>query len=168
MNTESRNPRSFGLDKMSANEITRLMNEEDHAVLWAMSAAEGLIARAAEKVAETYNKGGRIFYVGAGTSGRIAVADSAEMPPTFGIESDRFVAIQAGGQSAVKQSVEDAEDDEYLAINALNQVHINRNDIVIGLSASGWTPFVLATIRHGKTRKTKKKEQLDEADLKLL
>ena len=74
------------------------------------------------------------------------------MPPTFGIESDRFVAIQAGGQSAVKQSVEDAEDDEYLAINALNQVHINRNDIVIGLSASGWTPFVLAAIRHANQK----------------
>lgn len=152
MNTESRNSRSFGLDKMSAQEIARLMNEEDHTVLAAMRAVEQSIALAAEKIAETYNRGGRTFYIGAGTSGRIAVADAAEMPPTFGIESDRFIAIQAGGQGAVRQSVEDAEDDEHSAITALNNANANRNDIVIGLSASGWTPFVLAAIRHASQK----------------
>lgn len=152
MATESRNPRSLGLDSMSAIEIVRLMNEEEGAVLRALHAAEAPLAFAAQKAAEAFQGGGRIIYVGAGTSGRTASADAAEMPPTFGIEPDRFVALVAGGTVAKDRSVEDAEDDIHASITALNQMGATRKDIVIGLAASGSTPFVLSAIHHAQQK----------------
>lgn len=152
MSTENRNPRSFGLDRMSAQEIVRLMNEEEQVVLRALQAAEAPLAQAAEKAAEAFTGGGRIIYVGAGTSGRIAAADAAEMPPTFGIEPDRFVAILAGGHRAADRAVENVEDDEYLAVTYLNELRLNPKDIVIGLTASGRTPFVVAAVRHANAK----------------
>lgn len=152
MSTESRNARSYGLDKMSAREIVRLMNEEEAAVLRALEEAEDPLAKVVEKAATAYQKGGRIVYVGAGTSGRLAVMDAAEMPPTFGIPSDRFVAVIPGGMEAMIQAVEMAEDDEYAAISAMNGLHLKRTDIVIGVAASGRTPFVVSAIRHAKQK----------------
>ncbi|HRJ27519.1 MAG TPA: N-acetylmuramic acid 6-phosphate etherase [Fimbriimonadaceae bacterium] len=152
MNTESRNPRSFGLDRMSAKEIVRLMNEEELIVWNVMKQAEEKLAVTAEKVAEAYLAGGRIVYVGAGTSGRIAAADAAEMPPTFGIPEDRFIAILAGGEAAQSHAVEHAEDDEHAAITAINQLRLTRKDVVIGLTASGRTPFVVAAVRHARQK----------------
>lgn len=152
MATESRNPRSLGLDKMTASEIVRLMNEEESAVLKALAGAEGPLAVAGEKAAEAFKQGGRIIYVGAGTSGRIAAADAAEMPPTFGIESNRFVAVIAGGTSASDRSVEDAEDDIYASITALNEMGVGRKDIVIGIAASGSTPFVVSAVHHAQQK----------------
>lgn len=152
MSTESRNPRSFGLDKMSAREIVRLMDEEEHQVLRAVRHAADTIALVAERVSSIISAGGRIFYVGAGTSGRIALMDAAEMPPTFGTPADMFVAITAGGADAVAVAVETAEDDEHAAIVALNQHRVNRKDGVIGLTAGGRTPFVLAAIRHARQK----------------
>lgn len=152
MSTEARNPRSFGLDKMSAPEIIRLMNEEEQAVFRAVASVEDKLAFAAQKVAEAYLAGGRTVYVGAGTSGRIAFSDAAEMPPTFGVEPDRFVAIMAGGLFAVEQAHEDVEDDEHAAIEAVNELHLTRRDVLIGLAASGKTPFVLAAVRHAREK----------------
>ncbi len=152
MSTESRNPRSLGLDKMSAREIVRLMNEEEQVVLQALRNAEELLAVVAERAASTYLSGGRIVYVGAGTSGRIAAADAAEMPPTFGIDADRFIAVIAGGEKAKTQAVEQAEDDEHAAISAINDLKLTRRDMVIGLTASGRTPFVVAAIRHARQK----------------
>ncbi len=152
MSTEARNPRSIGLDKMSAREIVRLMNEEEQIVLRALSQAETLIATAIERCAKAILEGGRIFYVGAGTSGRIATMDAAEMPPTFGIEPDVFVAIVAGGAVAGSRAIEDAEDDEHAAIEALNEVKLDRNDVVIGIAASGRTPFVISALRHAQQK----------------
>jgi N-acetylmuramic acid 6-phosphate etherase len=152
MGTESRNPRSFGLDKMNAREIVRLMNEEEQIVMRALRAAEDSLAHVAERVSEAFLDGGRIIYVGAGTSGRIAVMDAAEMPPTFGVESDRFIAVVSGGQVAEGVAVEDAEDDEYAAISALNNLHLEPRDIVIGVAASGRTPFVVAAVRHARQK----------------
>ena len=148
MSTETRNPRSIGLDKMTAKEAVRLMNEEEHAVFRALQVAEESIAKAAERAAEAFKKGGRIIYIGAGTSGRIATMDAAEMPPTFGIESDRFVAIFAGGSMAQTNAVENAEDDEHEAIQALNELKVSADDIVIGVTASGRTPYVLSAVKH--------------------
>ncbi len=148
MGTESRNPRSIGLDKMSAQEIVRLMAEEEQHVIRAFDAVQSEIAQAAERAAEAYQNGGRIFYVGAGTSGRIATMDAAEMVPTFGIPPDRFVALIAGGASADIRALEDAEDDEHAAVAALNEMGLNRSDIVLALAASGKTPFVVAAARH--------------------
>lgn len=152
MSTESRNARSYGLEKMSAKEIVRLMNEEEGSVLRALEQAEDSLALVVEKAAAAFQKGGRIVYVGAGTSGRIAVMDAAEMPPTFGIPADRFVAVIPGGLEAMIKAVETAEDDEYAAIAAINELHLGRTDIVIGLAASGRTPFVVSAIRHAKQK----------------
>lgn len=152
MSTETRNPRSFGLDKMSAQEIVRLMNEEEMTVMRALQSAEAAIALAAEKAGEAYQRGGRVIYVGAGTSGRIASMDAAEMPPTFGIPGDRFVALHAGGNAAMGQAVEDAEDDPHAAIADLNALDANRSDVVIGIAASGRTPYVLGAIRHARAK----------------
>ena len=137
---------------MSAKEIVRLMNEEEHAVMRALQAAEEPIAAAAIRVAEAFKVGGRVIYLGSGTSGRIATMDAAEMPPTFGVESDRFVALVSGGHLATGRSVEDAEDNDYASINALNELRLNQKDVVIGIAASGTTPFVLSGIRHARQK----------------
>lgn len=148
MSTEARNPRTAKLDHMSATEIVRLMNEEDQAILAAIKSAETSIAIAAERMAKAYQSGGRIIYIGAGTSGRIANADAAEMPPTFSVDPDRFVAVVAGGSKAQTSAIERAEDDEHAAVEALNEVGITPDDIVIGISASGKTPFTVSGVRH--------------------
>lgn len=152
MSTESRNPRSRHLDQMSAEEIVHLMNAEEAVVLKVLEDAAPEIAIAAERAAEAFLHGGRVIYVGSGTSGRIAIMDAAEMPPTFGIEPDRFVALVSGGSEAGGKAVEDAEDDEHAAVVALNGLHPTRADIVIGLAASGRTPFVLSAIRHARQK----------------
>lgn len=161
---------------MTAREIVRLMNEEEHQVLRALAAAEEAIAIAAEHASEAFRHGGRVVYVGAGTSGRIAVGDAAEMPPTFGIESDRFIALHAGGDSATTNATEDAEDNEHEAIEALNTLGLARPDIVIGLAASGKTPYVVSAIRHAKQKgvwtcgiaNNRNGTILEEADLGIL
>lgn len=176
MGTESRNPRSYGLDKMSAREIVRLMNEEEHAVFRSLQAAEEPLSIAITKAAEAFKRGGRIFYVGSGTSGRIATADAAEMPPTFGIDPERFVAIVSGGAVAAEKAVEDAEDDPIAAIHNLNLMGLNTNDILIGLAASGTTPFVISAIKHARQKgvwtcgiaNNKNTPVLEEADLGIL
>lgn len=152
MATENRNPRSIGLDQMNAKEIVRLMNEEEQIVMRVLHSAENQIAMAAEKVAEAFLKGGRIIYLGSGTSGRIATMDAAEMPPTFGIDGDRFIALVSGGFMAAGRAIEDAEDDRNASIESLNKLHLNQKDVVIGISASGNTPFVLSGIRHAKQK----------------
>lgn len=137
---------------MSAREIVRLMNEEESIVVRALYAAEEAIAVAIEKAAETFQRGGRIIYLGSGTSGRIALTDAAEMPPTFGLDPCCFIALVSGGTEASSQAVEDAEDDPHSAIEALNELRANRKDIVIGLAASGTTPFVLGGVRHAQQK----------------
>jgi len=137
---------------MSALEIVHLMNEEEHAVMRTLQAAEPLLAQAAERVALSYQEGGRIIYVGSGTSGRIAAMDAAEMPPTFGVDPDRFMALVSYGPSAIGASVDDAEDDEHSAISGLNRLEISPRDVVIGLTASGRTPFAVAAVRHAKQK----------------
>jgi len=152
VSTESRNPRSYSLDKMSAKEIVHLMNEEEAIVLRALGAAEDAIAIAIERASEAFLKGGRVIYLGSGTSGRIATMDAAEMPPTFGVSPDRFVALVSGGSIAHQRSVEDAEDDPHQSVVALNELRVDQRDVVIGIAASGTTPFVLGGIRHAKQK----------------
>ncbi len=137
---------------MDAGAIVRLMNEEERATLRALELAEGDVAHAAAKAAEAFQKGGRIVYVGAGTSGRIATMDAAEMPPTFGTDPSRFVAVIAGGSTAGTTAVEDAEDDPGAAIDAINALGLTRDDVVIGIAASGTTPFVVAAVRHARQK----------------
>lgn len=137
---------------MNAREVVRLMNEEEHVVLRALQQAEEPIAAAAEKVSEAFQLGGRVIYLGSGTSGRLAAGDAAEMPPTFGVSPDRFIAISSGGAAAASKAVENAEDDRTASIEALNQLHLDKRDVVIGVSASGSTPFVLSGLRHASQK----------------
>lgn len=176
MATETRNPRSYGLDRMSAREIVRLMNEEEMAVTRAMRSAEVPLAEAIERAAEAFQSGGRVIYVGAGTSGRVATMDAAEMPPTFGVKPDRFVAVIAGGPGADGKAIENAEDDAQAPVAALNALHLEANDIVIGVAASGSTPFVVSAIRHASQKgiwtcgiaNNRNSPLLEEADLGIL
>ena len=153
MSTEARNPRSMSLDKLSALEVVELMNREEAAVLEALNAASAGIAQAATRAAEAYRHGGRVVYVGAGTSGRIATMDAAEMPPTFGIAHDRFVAVLAGGASSDRHATEKAEDDPDAAEQELKKLGLRHSDVVIGLAASGRTPFVLGALRYAKSQR---------------
>ncbi len=152
MATESRNSRSYSLDKMSAAEIVRLMNEEELTVIRALRDAEKDLALVAERVASAFLSGGRVIYLGAGTSGRIAMMDAAEMPPTFGVDPGRFIALISGGPGASDIAVEDAEDDPHAAIAALNELQVERRDVVIGMAASGVTPYVVGGVRHARQK----------------
>lgn len=146
--TEQRNPASSRLDEMTAAEIVGLMNEEDRKVPEAVGEALPRIAKAVELLVEAWERGGRWIYVGAGTSGRIAALDAAECPPTFGVRPDRVLALLAGGQTAATRAVEGAEDDHSAAVRDLEAVGLSREDVVVGLAASGRTPYVVAAVEH--------------------
>ena len=140
--TERRNPRSKNLDRMSLSKAVALMIDEDSKVGRALLKEKRKIARVIEWVAGAMRRDGRLFYAGAGTSGRLGMLDAAECPPTFGIAPDRVQAILAGGQSAVWRSVEGAEDSAAAGASAVRCRGVNRHDVVIGIAASGRTPFV--------------------------
>jgi len=148
--TERRNPKSVHVDRMTSLEIIHLINEEDHKVSRAVSKEISRIARIADHVSGSLQADGRVFYVGAGTSGRLGVLDATEMPPTFGVSATRFRGIVAGGGRALRRSVEGAEDDEESAERKLERIGFCKKDVLIGLSASGTTPFVLAAMRRAK------------------
>jgi len=148
--TERQNPRSVHVDRMTSLEIIHFINEEDHKVSRAVSKETGRIARIADQVSSSLQADGRVFYVGAGTSGRLGVLDATEVPPTFGVSATRFQGIVAGGRGALRLSVEGAEDDEKSAERELERIGFCKKDVLIGLSASGTTPFVLAAMRSAK------------------
>jgi len=146
MLTEDRNPRSQLLDTLSSEDICRLMNAEDASVSAAVQAAIPAIAQAVDRIAEGMKAGGRLIYVGAGTSGRLAVLDAAECIPTFGIEPGIVIALMAGGADAFIRPVENAEDDALAGANELLALNLTPHDSVVGLAASGRTPYVLGAI----------------------
>jgi N-acetylmuramic acid 6-phosphate etherase len=149
--TEQRNPRSENLESMSEQELVELFVEEEKFVQDALRGATADLARATEIVAESLRNGGRLFYVGAGTSGRIGVLDASEIPPTFGVSPDLVQGVIAGGAAALYSSVEGAEDEENTGALAMNERGINDRDVVIGITASGRTPFILGAIRRAKS-----------------
>lgn len=146
--TERRNQASARLDEMGTAEILHLMNREDRKVPGAIERALPQIAEAVELLVAAWRAGGRWIYVGAGTSGRIAALDAAECPPTFGIPSDRVIPLLAGGEHASTKAVEGAEDDREAAVRALRAVDLSPKDAVIGLAASGRTPYAVAAVQH--------------------
>lgn len=147
LGTESRNARSENLDGMSAYEIVELMNSEDMTVAQAVSKALPSIAEAAGLVAGAIRRGGRLIYVGAGTSGRLALLDASECPPTFGTDEGRVVAVIAGGDAAVSKAVEGAEDDSEAGERKLRELSVTSDDVVVGITASGRAPFVIGALR---------------------
>lgn len=149
--TEERNPLSVGIDEKSVEEILRIINSEDQRVPKAVSDQIHYIADAVEAVAATISEEGRVFFVGAGTSGRLGVIEAAEMPPTFGVPPQLFQSVIAGGSNAVFRSVEEAEDDESAGGRMLEGRGITEGDILIAISASGRTPFVIGALQTAKT-----------------
>jgi N-acetylmuramic acid 6-phosphate etherase len=148
--TEHRNAASKNLDRMSAKEIVRLMNREDRKVAAAVSRELRAIARAVDAIVTSIRKGGRLIYVGAGSSGRMAVLDAAECPPTFGTSPKLVQALIAGGRPAVTGAVEGAEDSRANGERDLRANRVTRRDVVVGITASGTTPYVLAALKYAR------------------
>jgi N-acetylmuramic acid 6-phosphate etherase len=148
--TEHRNTASKNLDRMTAKEIVRLMNREDRKVAAAVSRELPALARAVDAIVNSIRNGGRLIYVGAGSSGRMAVLDAAECPPTFGTPPKLVQALIAGGRPAVTGAVEGAEDSRANGERDLRANRVTRRDVVVGITASGTTPYVLAALKYAR------------------
>ena len=149
--TESRNTNSVNLDKMTPLEIVRLMNEEDKSIASCVESSLTDIAKLIEEVAKAFKNSGRLIYIGAGTSGRLGVLDASECPPTFSVDYEKVVGLIAGGNSAMFKAVENSEDSELDVIEDLKKIDLNPNDILVGITASGRTPYVMAGIKYAKS-----------------
>jgi N-acetylmuramic acid 6-phosphate etherase len=135
------------LEQMPVSEILKNINKEDHTVPVAVERAIPQIEKLVTVVAEKMKAGGRLFYIGAGTSGRLGIVDASECPPTFGVDFDRVVGIIAGGDGAIRKAVEFAEDDTEQAWKDLSKYHINDKDALVGIAASGTTPYVIGGLQ---------------------
>lgn len=150
--TEQRNPRSEGLDRLEALEIVRLINEEDRTLADAVGREAEAVARASELAVAAFRGGGRLVYVGAGTSGRLGVLDAAEMPPTFGTDPRMVQGVIAGGFQALVRAQEGAEDRPDDGAAAIDEREVGANDFVLGIAASGTTPFVHGALARARQR----------------
>lgn len=150
--TEQRNPRSEGLDRLEALEIVRLINDEDRTVADAVGREAEAVARASELAVAAFRAGGRLVYVGAGTSGRLGVLDAAEMPPTFGTDPRMVQGVLAGGFQALVRAREGAEDEPDDGAAAIDERDVGDADFVLGIAASGTTPFVHGALARARER----------------
>ncbi|MDH4222011.1 MAG: N-acetylmuramic acid 6-phosphate etherase [candidate division Zixibacteria bacterium] len=148
--TEARNPATFDIDSKSTQQILKLINAEDKKVAGAVAEVIPQIAKAVELVVRCFKLGGRLFYIGAGTSGRLGILDAAECPPTFGTPQKMIKGIIAGGRRSLVRSKEGAEDNSAAGIKDLRKAGLNKNDIVVGIAASRRTPYVLAGLKYAK------------------
>ncbi|MGD9910108.1 MAG: N-acetylmuramic acid 6-phosphate etherase [Candidatus Izemoplasmatales bacterium] len=151
ISTEKRNHNTKNIDIVSTCEILRLINNEDKQVPFAVEKSINQIAKVVDVVTDAFRNGGRLFYVGAGTSGRLGVLDASEVPPTFGVDSGLVIGIIAGGDHALRFSIEGAEDSKEEAAVALKEYHLTSKDVVIGIAASGVTPFAIGAIEYAKS-----------------
>lgn len=149
ISTEKQNERSLMLDQMDASEIVSLINDEDKKVAYAIEKAKTEISEVVSIAAETIKNDGRIIYIGAGTSGRLGVLDAVECPPTYGVDYNTVLGLMAGGEAAFVKAQEGAEDDEELVITDLKAINLTKNDLVIGIAASGRTPYVISGLKYG-------------------
>lgn len=148
ISTEKRNIKTKNIDLVSTNEILELINNEDKTVPLAVEKAIDQIAKVVDVVTNAFTKGGRLFYIGAGTSGRLGVLDASECPPTFGVADDMVVGIIAGGDTALRTAIEGIEDSKAAAVMDLENHHLNKNDVLVGIAASGRTPYVIGGIEY--------------------
>lgn len=149
--TEKSNPRTVNIDELSCSEIIDLINGEDQEAFEAVSREKESISRAADMVFRSLGCGGRVFFVGAGTSGRLGVMEAAECPPTFGTDPEMVQAVMAGGRDAVWNAVEGAEDSVTASVEALRGKQLSGDDIVVGIAASSGTPFVISALEYART-----------------
>ncbi|MEH7453937.1 N-acetylmuramic acid 6-phosphate etherase [Gottfriedia acidiceleris] len=148
LTTEIRNNRTSNLDQLSVDEFLNIMNEEDQKVALAVREQIPMISNVVQLVVEAFQNGGRLIYTGAGTSGRIGLLDSVECPPTFGTNPSEVIGLIAGGERAFIKAVEGAEDSEELGKEDLLRISLTKNDIVIGIAASGRTPYVIGALKY--------------------
>jgi N-acetylmuramic acid 6-phosphate etherase len=151
LTTEARNPASTDLDQLPTLEMMRVINVADHEVADAVAAELPNIAQAVDAIAKRIERGGRLVYIGAGTSGRLGVLDASECPPTFGVSPEVVQGIIAGGDGALRTSVEGAEDDAELGAADLKAAGFSSTDALVGIAASGRTPYVLGAISHARS-----------------
>ena len=149
--TEQRNPNSMHVDSLSVLEIVRLMNEEDKQVPLAIEKCLPQIAQAVECIVAAFQQGGRLVYIGAGTSGRLGVLDASECPPTFGVSPEMVKGIIAGGERALRHPIEGAEDSKTQAVVDLQTIQFSSKDVLVGIAASGRTPYVIGALEYAKS-----------------
>ena len=149
--TEQRNPNSMHVDSLSALEIVQLMNEEDKQVPLAIEKCLPQIAQAVECIVAAFQQGGRLVYIGAGTSGRLGVLDASECPPTFGVSPEMVKGIIAGGERALRHPIEGAEDSKTQAVVDLQTIQFSSQDVLVGIAASGRTPYVIGALEYAKS-----------------
>lgn len=149
--TEQRNPNSMNVDSLSALEIVQLMNDEDKQVPLAIEKCLPQIAQAVECIVAAFQQGGRLVYIGAGTSGRLGVLDASECPPTFGVSPEIVKGIIAGGERALRHPIEGAEDSKAQAVVDLQTIQFSSKDVLVGIAASGRTPYVIGALEYAKS-----------------
>ncbi|MGY0163552.1 N-acetylmuramic acid 6-phosphate etherase [Edwardsiella tarda] len=150
MVTESRNPASAAIDTLSTLAMLRVINAEDQRVAPAVEATLPQVAELVDKVVEAFAQGGRLIYCGAGTSGRLGILDASECPPTYGTPAQQVVGLIAGGHPAILAAVENAEDDREQGAQDLRDLHFTAQDVLVGIAASGRTPYVLGAMAYAK------------------
>jgi N-acetylmuramic acid 6-phosphate etherase len=148
--TEQDNPRSANLSAQSVTEIVALMNEEDATVATAVRQVLADVTRAIEEIVERLRKGGRLFYIGTGTSGRLGVLDASECPPTFGVSPELVQGVIAGGYDACHRAVEASEDDANASVRDLELRGFNAGDVLVGIAASGKTPYTVGAVSYAR------------------
>lgn len=149
--TESRNSASAEIDTLSTADVLSLINQEDKKVPLAVEAALPQIAQVVDAAVSTFARGGRLIYVGAGTSGRLGILDASECPPTFGTPAGQVVGLIAGGHKAILHAVENAEDNHSMGEEDLKAIHFSENDLLVGIAASGRTPYVLGAMAYARS-----------------
>ena len=149
--TEQRNPNSMHVDSLSALEIVQLMNDEDKQVPLAIEKCLPQIAQAVECIVSAFQQGGRLVYIGAGTSGRLGVLDASECPPTFGVTPEMVKGIIAGGERALRHPIEGAEDSKAQAVVDLQTIQFSSKGVLVGIAASGRTPYVIGALEYAKS-----------------
>jgi len=148
MITEGRNPASQNIDELSTEAMLRVINDEDKKVALAVEAIVPQIADAVDAICAAFKAGGRLIYCGAGTSGRLGILDASECPPTFGTPREQVIGLIAGGHTAILQAVENAEDNREQGAQDLKDIHFSRHDVLVGIAASGRTPYVLGALAY--------------------
>src|ERR1700730_7488883 len=148
--TEQQNPASASIDSLPSEEVLRIINGEYHKIAAAVEREIPAIARAVDAIVEAFERGGRVFYIGAGTSGRLGVLDAAECPPTFSVPPELAQGIMAGGEAALSRATETTEDDPAIGVRDLSKRGLTAKDVLVGIAASGRTPYVLGAVAEAR------------------
>ncbi|AND42158.1 N-acetylmuramic acid 6-phosphate etherase [Cytobacillus pseudoceanisediminis] len=149
LNTEQRNPKTMEVDLMTTEEIITIINQEDAIVPNAIAREIPHIVKVVDEITDSFKKGGRLIYVGAGTSGRLGIIDASECPPTYGTDPEMVVGIIAGGKEAMTEAVEGAEDDSEQGRQDVADIHLSDRDVLVGIAASGRTPYTIGALQYG-------------------